>query len=61
MKKQLQTERGLVCVEATFKTKEEAKADGYAYAFHSSLLNKDLFSKCLDDNGYYHSFALIEG
>lgn len=58
--KQLHTERGLICIERAFKSKEEASAEGYSYSFYSSELDKALFSKPLDDRGLYHSFAIVE-
>ena len=57
---QVQTERGLIWVETEYQSAENAKKDGYYYAFHSSMVG-DVYSKSLDDNGYYHSFALIAG
>ena len=58
--KQVQTERGIVCVEAQFDTVEEAKAAGYCYSFTSTMLNCDLYSKTLDERGLYHVFATVK-
>lgn len=58
---QVQTERGLIYVEAAYQSEERAAMDGYSYAFHSKELGKDVWSKCLDDRGLRHTFAVIEG
>ena len=58
---QTQTERGLLVIEAAYQSAERAQMDGYSFAFHSSMLGKDLYSKCLDDRGFKHTFAVIEG
>ncbi len=58
---QVQTERGIVFIEAAYQSAERAEMDGYSYAFHSKELGCDLYSKCSDDRGYRHSFAVIEG
>lgn len=58
---QVQTERGLIYVKAEYESEEKAAMDGYTYAFYSKMLGKKVYSKCLDDRGLYHSFALIEG
>ena len=58
---QVHTERGLVSVDAEYQSEEKAKMDGYSYAFYSSELKRDLYSKCLDERGLKHSFALIVG
>ena len=60
VKKQMQTERGLIYVEATYSDKAQAKTDGFDYAFTSSALGCDVYSKCLDDRGLRHSFILIK-
>ncbi len=57
----VQTERGIVCIEAAYQSEERAKMDGYSYAFHSKTLGRDLWSKCLDDRGLRRSFAVIVG
>lgn len=57
----VQTERGIVCIEAAYQSEERAKMDGYRFAFHSDKLGVDLYSICLDDRGLRHSFAVIEG
>ena len=59
-KGQVNTERGLLFIEASFTTVELCLQEGYSYAFHSKELGCDLYSKCLDDKGYRHSFAVIE-
>lgn len=58
---QVHTERGLIWVEAEYQSEEEAKMDGYDYAFYSKELDKKVYSKCLDDRGLRHTFALIVG
>ena len=58
---QVHTERGLINVEAEYQSEEKAKMDGYSYAFYSKELEKKVYSKCLDDRGLYHTFALIIG
>lgn len=58
---QVETERGLIFVEAAYQSAERAEMDGYSFAFHSSKLGADLYSKCLDDRGLRHTFAVIEG
>ena len=58
---QVHTERGLINVEAEYQSEEKAKMDGYSYAFYSKELEKKVYSKCLDDRGLYHTFALIVG
>ena len=58
---QVQTERGLILVEAEYQSEERAVMDGYTYAFYSEMLGKEVYSKCTDDNGLYHTFALIVG
>ena len=57
---QVSTERGLVCVVKNYATKEEAIQNGYSYAFTSSALKCDLYSKCLDERGLYHEFVTID-
>ncbi len=57
----VQTERGIVCVEAHYASEERANMDGYRYAFTSEKLGGvKLFSKCLDDKGLEHTFATVE-
>ncbi len=58
---QIQTERGIISVEAEYQSVEKAKMDGYNYAFTSKELGRDVYSKSLDDRGLRHSFALITG
>lgn len=58
---QVQTERGLICIEAAYRSEERAQMDGYRFAFHSTMLGRDVYSKCLDDEGLRHTFAVIEG
>ena len=58
---QVQTERGLVLIEATYQSAERAEMDGYTFAFHSEKLGCDLYSICHDDRGLHHSFAAITG
>ncbi len=59
--KQVQTERGLIYVEAEYQSAERAIMDGYTYAFTSKEIGRDVYSKCLDDRGLRHTFALING
>lgn len=54
---QYQTVRGLVNVDRLFISVIDALEEGYRYAFTSN--GTDLYSKCLDDRGYKHSFALV--
>lgn len=58
---QVKTERGLILVEAEYQSEERAVMDGYKYSFFSEMLNKKVYSKCLDDKGLKHTFALIVG
>lgn len=58
---QIETERGIIYIEAAYQSEERAKMDGYTYAFHSKELGKDVWSKCLDERGLRHTFAIIEG
>ncbi len=58
---QTQTERGLLMIEAAYQSEERARMDGYSFAFYSTMLGKDLYSKCLDDRGLKYTFAVIEG
>ena len=56
----VQTERGLVYVEAHYDSEELARMDGYGYAFTSERLGGvKLFSKCLDERGLHHTFATV--
>lgn len=57
---QMKTERGLIWVSAAYDSVDEAKENGYGYAFYSTELNCDVYSKCLDERGYKHSFAIIK-
>ena len=57
---QVETERGIVNIKAEYQSVEDAKKDGYGYAFYSTKLGRDLYSKCLDDGGFRHSFATID-
>lgn len=61
MSMQIQTERGLIFVEAEYQSEERAIMDGYTYAFYSNQLGKDVFSKCTDEKGLHHTFAIISG
>lgn len=58
---QIQTERGLIYVEAEYQSEERCQMDGYTYAFFSTELNCPVYSKCLDDKGHQHTFAIISG
>lgn len=58
---QVQTERGIIWVEAEYQSVERAKMDGYEYAFTSKELGRDVYSKCLDDRCLRHTFAIISG
>ncbi len=58
---QMQTERGIIWVEAEYQSAGRAQMDGYTYAFTSKQLGCDVYSKCLDDRGLRHTFALIVG
>ena len=54
---QVQTERGLIWVEAEYKSGEEAERNGYAYTFTSQKLNKHAYSK-IGKNIQCRRFAL---
>lgn len=56
---QVQTERGLLHVSAICKTAEMARTLGYDLAWHSSKLKGQLYSKCLDNEGYRHDFVFV--
>ncbi len=56
---QVSTERGMLCVIKNYPDSDTAKANGYTYAFTSSELGCDLYSKCLDNRGLYHEFVTI--
>lgn len=56
---QLNTERGLVSIATWYRDAEEAEKDGYTYAFNAFKNDLTLFSKCLDERGLYHSFAIV--
>lgn len=58
---QIQTERGLILIEAAYQSKERAEMDGYKYSFTSKELGRDIYSKCIDDKGLRHTFAIIDG
>ena len=57
---QVKTERGLIWLEDEYNSVDEAKENGYDYAFYSTELRCDVCSKCLDEKGYKHSFAIIK-
>ena len=56
---QKQTERGIISVSAEYKSGMEAEKNGFTYTFTSRDLGCDVYSKCLDDRGFRHSFALV--
>lgn len=56
---QKQTERGLISVEGEYVSAKLAEENGFSYAFTSQMLDCEVYSKCLDDRGLRHSFALI--
>lgn len=58
---QIHTERGLIWIEAEYQSVEWAEMDGYTYAFYSKELNRKVYSKCLDDKGLRHTFAVVVG
>lgn len=51
------TERGIVSISAYYKDSSEAREDGFYYAFKEGDIT--LYSKCLDDRGLYHTFAIV--
>lgn len=55
----VQTEKGVVCIEASYQSEERASMDGYEFDFHSEKLNCDLW-KCPIDGGNY-TYAIIDG
>lgn len=57
---QIQTERGLITVEAEYQSAERAKMDGYSYTFTDKKYG-DLYSKITSEDGHSRSFALIVG
>lgn len=57
---QIQTERGLIYVEAEYDSVKQAIIDGYTYMFTSSELGKDVYSK-VQENCNSRSFALVTG
>jgi hypothetical protein len=59
--KQVQTERGLIWVEAEYQSIESAKKDGYSYSFYSKQLGRKVYGKSIDKSGLRHKFALIVG
>lgn len=59
--KKIQTERGLVFLAETFSTEAECRDAGYSYAFYSTRLGHELWSKTLDVLGHRHEFAVIGG
>lgn len=56
---QINTERGIIYVVCEYPTEGEAREDGYTYAFTSSRIDADVYSKVLDDRGYRHEFAIV--
>lgn len=58
VKKQIQTERGLICVDATFVSPEAAEKAGYYYTFTSRKYG-DLYSKVVSENGLSRTFAIV--
>lgn len=54
---QVQTERGLIWVEAEYETSEEAERNGYTYTFTSERLKKNAYSK-IGKNIQCRRFAL---
>lgn len=59
--KQIQTERGLIFLTETFSTEAECRNAGYSYAFYSTKLGCELWSKTLDGRGHRHEFAVVGG
>ena len=65
---QVQTERGLVCVAAEYKSFTDAINDGYSYTFtvhnckgHPEYNGCDFYSKILDDEGHRRRFIVVVG
>lgn len=58
---QMQTERGLIYVEAEYQSEERAIMDGYTYAWYSHQLGAKVYSKVMDKLGHIRKFALIVG
>ncbi len=57
---QKESVRGLIWVEdCIFTRKEQAKTEGFSYAWHDEKLHCDLYSKTLDDEGHKHSFVRV--
>ena len=67
----VQTERGIICVEASYQSAERAQMDGYTYSFtahnvympdmDATLNSVDFYGKALDDRGLRHVFAAVVG
>ncbi len=57
---QIQTERGLISVEEEILTSsDQAYLAGYSYAWHDDKCHCDLYNKCLDYEGHYHTFIRV--
>ncbi len=48
------TERGVISIEAAYSSAERAQMDGYRFAFHSKILECDVY-RC------GNSYAIIDG
>lgn len=57
---QIQTERGLITIEAEYQSEERCKMDGYLFSFHAKDYG-DIYSIALNNEGTKHSFALVRG
>ena len=56
---QTYTERGFLWIEEVFSSREKAKENGYVYAFYSTHLKCDLYTKAMDEMGHRRVFAKI--
>lgn len=64
MVKQVQTERGLVCVSNILGQEEfiqnRDSYDSYSYAFYSVMQNSDFYSVSLDACGLHYDFIQVK-
>lgn len=56
---QTRTERGMISVKEEFKTSEEAKKNGYTFAFYSTELKAECFSRIPGNNLNSREFCLV--
>ncbi len=56
--KRLDTERGTVYIEGMYN-KDEARENGFTFAFHSGILDCELYQKKMDSAGLVKHFAVV--